>query len=151
MAVSESKKRANTKWDKENMRIASCSLTKAEHAAFKAYAEQNGKTISGMLLHYIRSCIAETAEQHETTERKSPVEQIITAEHTRKIRRRGFTLGDKQFKTIEKLQEFLHSIDVEVSNNIILNWISKKRLSKENTQKYPVLLNIGTYEYMEDI
>lgn len=66
MAVSESQKRASAKWDKANTQTAACKLTKAEHAAFKAYAEQHGKTISGMLLEYIRSCIS--TEQKSRTE-----------------------------------------------------------------------------------
>lgn len=59
MAVSEAHKRGNRKWDAANMKVASCKLLLEEHAAFKAYAEQHGKTISGMLLEYIRGCIAD--------------------------------------------------------------------------------------------
>lgn len=59
MAVSEAHKRGNAKWDKENMRVISCKIKAGEHAAFKAYAEARGKTISGLLLDYVRSCIAE--------------------------------------------------------------------------------------------
>ncbi len=67
MAVSEAQKRASAKWDKENTKIVSCKIKTKEHAAFKAYAEQHGKTVSGMLLSYIRDCIAEM-EQQESTE-----------------------------------------------------------------------------------
>lgn len=62
MATSEAQKRASAKWDKANTQTIACKLSKSEHAAFKAYAEQHGKTISGMLLEYVRKCIAE-AEQ----------------------------------------------------------------------------------------
>lgn len=68
MAVSDAQKRATAKWDKTNRKNVSCMISTAEHTAFKAYAEARGKTISGLLLDYVRSCIAEDIEQ------KSPVE-----------------------------------------------------------------------------
>lgn len=40
-------------------------ISTAEHAAFKAYAEAKGKTISGLLLDYVRSCITENTEQRD--------------------------------------------------------------------------------------
>lgn len=67
MATSEAQKRANAKWDKENTKIVSCKLPKREYDAFKKKAEQQGKTISGMLLAYIRDCISED-EQPENTD-----------------------------------------------------------------------------------
>lgn len=63
MALSEARKRANAKWDKANRKNVSCMISTTEHAAFKAYAEAKGKTISGLLLDYVRSCIAEDVEQ----------------------------------------------------------------------------------------
>lgn len=63
MAISEARKRANAKWNKANTKNAACTLTLEEHAAFKAYAEARGKTISGLLLDYVRSCILEGMEQ----------------------------------------------------------------------------------------
>ena len=59
MAVSDAHRRGNAKWDKENMRVVSCKIRSEEHAAFKAYAEARGKTISSLLLEYVRGCIAE--------------------------------------------------------------------------------------------
>lgn len=66
MAISDSQKRASAKWDKEHTRIVSCKLRTAEHAAFKAYAEARGKTISGVLLDYVRRCISDDMEQPKT-------------------------------------------------------------------------------------
>ena len=60
MAISDARKRANAKWNKENMKNLACTVTIEEHAAFKKYAEDHGKTISGMLLDYVRSCIKDT-------------------------------------------------------------------------------------------
>lgn len=59
MAISDAKKRADAKWHKANTKNLSCNVSLDEHAAFKRYAEQQGKTISAVLLEYVRSCIAE--------------------------------------------------------------------------------------------
>lgn len=77
--MTDAQKRANAKWKKANTKSAACVLSLEEHAAFKAYAEAHGKTISGMLLEYIRSCISteqqpssqETIEQQEKLEQQS--------------------------------------------------------------------------------
>lgn len=57
MATSEAKRRANNKWNKENRVVFSCSTNKAEAAAFKVYAEREGKTPNALLKGYIMSCI----------------------------------------------------------------------------------------------
>lgn len=72
MALSEARKRANAKWNKANTKNAACTLTLEEHAAFKAYAEARGKTISALLLEYVRGCIAEDIEQKKNIEQESP-------------------------------------------------------------------------------
>lgn len=59
MPVSDAKKRANAKWSKVHMKNLACTVTNDEHAAFKKYAEDHGKTISGMLLEYVRKCISD--------------------------------------------------------------------------------------------
>ena len=71
MAVSDAHRRGNAKWDKENMRVVSCKIRSEEHAAFKAYAEARGKTISSLLLEYVRSCIAEDMEQKKNIEQNT--------------------------------------------------------------------------------
>ncbi len=55
--VSEAKRRANTKWNKENIANIACSVRKTEAAAFKAYAAAQGKSASGLLLEFVRKCI----------------------------------------------------------------------------------------------
>lgn len=72
MAVSDAHRRGNAKWDKENMRVVSCKIRSEEHAAFKAYAEARGETISSLLLEYVRSCIAEDMEQKKNIEQNCP-------------------------------------------------------------------------------
>lgn len=70
MSRTDAQRWANAKWDKENTMTAACKLPKEEHAAFKAYAEVRGKTISGLLLDYVRHCIAEDIEQRPETDAK---------------------------------------------------------------------------------
>ena len=72
MAVSESQKRSNRKWDAANMKVAACKLKKTEYAAFQAYAKSRGKTVSGALLDYVRGCISEDLEQQENIEQDRP-------------------------------------------------------------------------------
>lgn len=57
--MTDAQRRANAKWHKANMKNLACTVTLEEHAAFKKYAEDRGKTISGMLLDYVRKCISE--------------------------------------------------------------------------------------------
>ena len=75
MPMTDAQKRANAKWKRANTKSAACVLSLEEHAAFKAYAEQHGKTVSGMLLEYIRGCISdierpEKLEQQVETDAK---------------------------------------------------------------------------------
>lgn len=67
MAISEARKRANAKWDRENTKMASCKLNLAQYAQFQRYAEQHGKTVSGMVKQLVMDCITDM-EQNETTE-----------------------------------------------------------------------------------
>jgi len=57
----ESKRRANDKWDKENMITLGCKIKRQEAAAFKAYAAQRGKTSNSIIKEYVLSCISDKA------------------------------------------------------------------------------------------
>jgi len=65
MAISDAKKRADAKWHKANTKNLSCNVSLDEHAAFKRYAEQRGKTISAVLLEFVRDCISESEQQSD--------------------------------------------------------------------------------------
>ena len=54
----ESKRKANDKWDKENMTTLGCKVKKDEAAAFKDYAAKKGKTSNTLLKDYVIKCIA---------------------------------------------------------------------------------------------
>ena len=59
MAISEARKRANAKWDSENLKNAACRLTLEQYALFQQYAEQHGKTDSGMVKQLVLACLDE--------------------------------------------------------------------------------------------
>lgn len=59
MAVPESKKIANKKWDKENMTTLGCRVKKKEAEAFKEYAARHNKTANTALKEYVIECISE--------------------------------------------------------------------------------------------
>lgn len=59
MPLSEARKAANARWDKENMTTLGCKVKKEEAAAFKEYAAQRGKTSNTILKEYVFECIGE--------------------------------------------------------------------------------------------
>lgn len=61
MATSEARKRANAKWDKQNMTIIAAKVRNEVKEAFRAACEQNGTTMNAVLLEAMRSYI----EQHK--------------------------------------------------------------------------------------
>lgn len=61
--ATEAQKRANAKWNKANRKNIACSVSLDEYDAFKKYAEYRGKTVSALLLEYVRGCIAENSAQ----------------------------------------------------------------------------------------
>ena len=73
MPVSEAQKRASAKWQKANTKNLSCNVSIAEHALFKTYAERQGKTICGMLLQYVRGCIAEERRLEEEEQKRGEI------------------------------------------------------------------------------
>ena len=63
MALSESRKKANAKWDKENMITLGCRVKREEAAAFKEYAKEQGKTANTVLKEYVYECIDKEKEE----------------------------------------------------------------------------------------
>lgn len=56
MAVTRSKRAANNKWDKENMKIVACKIRKEQAEQFKQYAEDRGTTSNALLKNYVLEC-----------------------------------------------------------------------------------------------
>ena len=63
MQVSEAKKKANAKWDNENMSTIACKMKKNQAERFKSYCIANGKTSNAVLREYVLLCIGEAEAQ----------------------------------------------------------------------------------------
>ena len=59
MAVTESRKKANAKWDAENMTTLGCRVKKDQAERVKAYCAEIGKTSNAVLRDYVLDCIEE--------------------------------------------------------------------------------------------
>lgn len=59
MAVTESRKKANAKWDAENMTTLGCRVKKDQAEKFKTYCAEIGKTSNAVLRDYVLDCIEE--------------------------------------------------------------------------------------------
>lgn len=57
MPVPEKKKQSNARWDRENMATLGCRVKKEQAAAFKSYAQKQGKTANTVLKEYVLSCL----------------------------------------------------------------------------------------------
>lgn len=57
MAVSDAKKKANAKWDSENMATLACKVKKEQAEKFKTYCAGIGKTSNAVLRDYVMDCI----------------------------------------------------------------------------------------------
>lgn len=68
MPASEAHKRANAKWNKENMTTLGVFLKKTDANAFKEYAARHGKTVGTMLREYIFQCLEAESGSQETPE-----------------------------------------------------------------------------------
>ena len=59
MAVTESRKKANAKWDAGNMTTLGCRVKKDQAEKFKTYCAEIGKTSNAVLRDYVLDCIEE--------------------------------------------------------------------------------------------
>lgn len=57
MAVSESRKKANQKWDAANMATLACKVKKDHAEQFKVYCAGIGETVNSVLQDYVTDCI----------------------------------------------------------------------------------------------
>lgn len=56
--TSQAKRKANNKWDKENMATLGCKVKKEDAEKFRAYAIKCGKTPNTILREYVKECIS---------------------------------------------------------------------------------------------
>ena len=66
MPISDAKKKANARWDSENMATIGCKLKKSQAEKFKDYCRQKGKTSNAVLRDYVLDCIGENDSQAAT-------------------------------------------------------------------------------------
>lgn len=59
MAVTESRKKANAKWDAENMTTLGCRVKKDQAEKFKTCCAEIGKTSNAVLRDYVLDCVEE--------------------------------------------------------------------------------------------
>lgn len=59
MTVSEARRKANAKWDKENLTIIGCRLRKEKAEEFKQYAKNHNTTPNALLKEFINDCLEE--------------------------------------------------------------------------------------------
>ncbi len=62
MPISDAKKKANAKWDSENMTTIGCKIKKGHAEKFKVYCESQGKTSNAVLREFVLTCINENNE-----------------------------------------------------------------------------------------
>lgn len=65
MTLSEARKRANAKWDGENMTTLGCKVKKEQAEAFKAYCADQGKKANAVLKDFVLECIGESEKAGE--------------------------------------------------------------------------------------
>lgn len=63
MAVSESKKKANMKWDSANMATLACKVKKEQAEQFKAYCSNIGETVNSVFQSYVSNCTSGKATE----------------------------------------------------------------------------------------
>ena len=63
MAISEARKRATAKWNKENLATLGCTVSKETAQAFKEKCNANGLTVNAVLVQFVNKYLKE-----ETTE-----------------------------------------------------------------------------------
>ena len=83
MAVSDAKKKANAKWDSENMATLACKVKKRQADMFKAYCADTGNTSNAVLRDYVLRCIGEAMGEvpPETGTNAAKVGDIKTAQN----------------------------------------------------------------------
>lgn len=63
MAVSDAKRKANAKWDRENIATLACRVKKEQADAFKEYCNNIGETANTVLKNYVLHCIEQTDDE----------------------------------------------------------------------------------------
>ena len=63
MPKTESQKAASAKWDKENMAVLSCRVTKKKADLFRLECSRRGSNVNAILLEYVDRIIKEGVQE----------------------------------------------------------------------------------------
>ena len=63
MSLTESRKRANAKWNKENLRTLGCTIGKDTAEAFKDKCEAQGLTVNAVLVQFVNEYLKEESTE----------------------------------------------------------------------------------------
>lgn len=122
MAVSDAKKKANAKWDSENMATLACKVKKDHADRFKAYCAEIGKTSNAVLRDCVLSCIGGESPQ-ELTEAARGAEAILTP-GTLKAAQEAAQMAE------ETLSEFIsRAVDTQAKRDKVMFAMRQKELT----------------------
>lgn len=64
MPISASRKKANQRWDSENMSTLGCKIRRNDALIFKEYAKSLGTTANTLLKSYVLECNHKFSKEH---------------------------------------------------------------------------------------
>lgn len=62
-SISDAKRRANAKWNGENLGTLGCTVPKTKAEQFKKYAKDRNTTVNALLRSYIDQCLGIVSEE----------------------------------------------------------------------------------------
>ncbi len=65
MAVSEAKRRANDKWDREHMATLACKVKRTQAERFKERCEEQGKKANSVLRDFVLEYIGDASDKKD--------------------------------------------------------------------------------------
>ena len=63
MQITEARKRASAKWNKENLRTLGCTIGKDTAEAFKAKCKAQGLTVNAVLVQFVNEYLKEESTE----------------------------------------------------------------------------------------
>lgn len=119
MAVSDAKKKANAKWDSENMATLACKVKKDHADRFKAYCAEIGKTSNAVLRDCVLSCV-----DGESQQKPAGAAQCVDAIQTFKAAQEAAQAAE------ETLSEFINrAVDTQAMRDKVMFAMRQKELT----------------------
>lgn len=107
MPISESKKKANLKWDSANMATLACKVKKDQAERFKAYCSDIGETVNAVLQSYVNECVAGGGAQPAASPQEcaSAAEAILMPETLHKAQQAADLSGETVAAFVDRAVE----------------------------------------------